>query len=277
MYRTAGRRSDSGAQTMASSNRWIGGLIRVRIVYLYQYFTTPEIGGGTRAYEFARRWVAAGHEVFVLCLDPEPRPANAPAGWRRTEVEGINVLSIPVQYSNSLSPKDRLKVFGEYAVSAAKLARKLHPDVIYATSTPLTIALPAIAATAGSSTPYVFEVRDVWPDVPIAMGYLENPVLRAAAKQLERAAYSRASHVVALAPGMKADIVAKGVPDSKVSVIPQGCDVGLFTDADGSRVRAEHDWLRERQLVLYAGTMGRPTDSATWWSWPPPCSTSTLR
>lgn len=232
----------------------------MRIVYLYQYFTTPEIGGGTRAYEFARRWVAAGHEVFVLCLDPEPRPAEAPQGWRRTIVEGINVVSIPVHYSNSLSPKDRLKVFGEYAVSAAQLARRLHPDVIYATSTPLTIAIPAIAATAGTGTPYVFEVRDVWPDVPIAMGYLENPMLREAAKQLERAAYARASHVVALAPGMKADIVAKGVPDAKVSVIPQGCDVGLFVGADGARVRERYAWLADRQLVLYAGTMGEAND-----------------
>ena len=223
----------------------------MKIVYLHQYFSTPHEGGGTRSYEFSRRWGAEGHEVHVLRAGSHVRRGR----WDQTTIEGISVHTLGLEYSNRMSFSRRLAAFSGYALRAGSRVLDLEPDVVYATSTPLTVAVPALQARR-RGIPYVFEVRDLWPDVPVAMGYLGNPVLRAAAYRLEATAYWRSTRIVALAPGMRDDIVAKGVPGSKVSVIPQGCDTELFNSADPSRVRAEHPWVGEGPMVLYAGTVG---------------------
>ncbi len=226
----------------------------MRIAYLHQHFVTPAQGGGTRSYEFARRWALAGHEVHVLRSGSfEP---SGHRGWAVSDVDGITVHSLAVDYSNKMSVTRRLTAFAAYAAAASVRARALKPDVIYATSTPLTVAIPALAGSAGRGAPYVFEVRDQWPDVPIAMGYLRNPALRTAAIWLERLAYRRSSHIVVLAPGMKSDIEAKGVPGDKISVIPQGCDVGIFQGASAMEVRRAHPWLGQGPVFLYAGAIG---------------------
>jgi glycosyltransferase involved in cell wall biosynthesis len=103
----------------------------------------------------------------------------------------------------------------------------------------------------------VFEVRDLWPAVPIAIGALRNPLLKAAARWLERFAYRHAAHVVALAPGMAAEIVATGYPAERVTVIPNGCDLDVFAgEAGGPELRERTPWLGERPLVVFAGTFG---------------------
>lgn len=227
----------------------------VRIVYLHQYFATPDQGGGTRSYEFARRWVRAGYEVHVLRVGA---PAGSSSrGWAVTEVEGISVHTLALAYSNKMGFYRRLAAFAGYAASAAGRARRLRPDAIYATSTPLTVAVPALAASSAGGAPYVFEVRDLWPDVPIALGYLKNPILRKAAVSLEKLAYKRSAHIVALAPGMKDDIVTKGVPPSKISVIPQGCDSYMFRSANPGQVHADNPWLGAGPVFTYAGAIGQ--------------------
>lgn len=227
----------------------------MRIVYLHQYFLTPDMAGSTRSFEMARRLVAAGHEVHMVTTDQRTRTGGF--AWRSSEESGIRVHWAAVAYGNEMGFARRVLAFLKFAAMAAGKAVSLRPDVIFATSTPLTIAIPAIAASRWKRVPFVFEVRDMWPDVPIAMGLLRNPVLVGLAKWLELTAYRRAAHVVALAPGMKEDIVSKGIPRDKVSVIPNGCDLDLFS---GSRAepspRDEYSWLGRRKLVLYAGSIG---------------------
>jgi glycosyltransferase involved in cell wall biosynthesis len=225
----------------------------VRIVYLHQYFTTPAQAGATRSYEFARRWAAAGHDVHVVTSD---RTATG-TGWRVETVEGCTVHAFTVPYDNTMGARARIRAFVRFALAAAARARSLRPDVVYATSTPLTIALPALGATLGRPVRYVFEVRDLWPDVPVALGYLGNPVLRRAAYALEMLAYRRAAHVVALAPGMREDILDKGIAADKVDVVAQGCDTELFVGLDTAALRAREPWMAGRRLVLFAGTLGR--------------------
>lgn len=227
----------------------------MRIAYLHQYFTSPELGGGTRSYEFATRWVGAGHEVHVLRIGEHLGPSST--AWRVDVIEGVHVHTLDLKYSNEMGFVRRLGAFAGYALAATRRLPKISPDAVYATSTPLTVALPALASRLLRRTPFVFEVRDLWPDVPIALGYLSNPILRAAALWLERSAYRKASHVVALAPGMKADIEAKGIPGDKISVIPQGCDTRLFEGADPDRARESLPELGDGRVYLYAGAIGQ--------------------
>jgi glycosyltransferase involved in cell wall biosynthesis len=230
----------------------------VRIVYLHQYFVTPEMSGGTRSYELARRLVAAGHQVDMVTADANARGAN---GWRITEEAGIRVHWAGVPYDNRMGRLGRLLAFVRFAWRATWRASRLPGDVVFATSTPLTIAIPGMLAAAVRRRPFVFEVRDQWPDVPIAIGALRNPIAIGLARALERLTYRRARQIVALAPGMREDIIAKGVSGEKVTVIPNGCDLGLFgvDESVALRVRTAHNWLGERPLVR--GRTGRGTRS----------------
>lgn len=230
----------------------------MRILYLHQYFTTPAMPGATRSYEMGRRLVALGHEVVMITSQREPAGLY-PSGWFVTEESGIEVHWLPVPYSNRMAYGDRLKAFAHFAWAAGRRAAQLGGDVVLATSTPLTIALPGIYAARRTGAPMVFEVRDLWPTVPIALGALRSPLSIAAARRLERLAYSRSARVVALSPEMKAGVVAAGYPAERVSVIPNGCDLEAFEigPAEGLALRRSYEWLGERPLVVYTGTLGQ--------------------
>jgi glycosyltransferase involved in cell wall biosynthesis len=114
-------------------------------------------------------------------------------------------------------------------------------------------------AALRSRVPFVFEVRDLWPELPIAMGALKSSLSIAAAKWLEALAYRRACHIVALSPGMKQGIIERGVEPQRVTVIPNCCDFDMFDvpPSEGRNFRGRHGWLGKRPLVVYCGTLGR--------------------
>ena len=228
----------------------------MKITYLHQYFHTPDVPGSTRSFEMARRFVARGHEVNLITSD---RHAEAGSGWRVSEEAGIHVHWLPVPYSNEMSTRERIGAFFKFARGAAQKAAHLPTDLVFASSTPLTIALPAVWAAKRHRVPMVFEVRDLWPELPIAMGALKGAPTIYTAERLERFAYRNAAHVIALSPGMKAGVVKTGYPAARVHVIPNSCDLALFDvpASVGKTFRAQHDWLGERPLVVYVGTMGQ--------------------
>ncbi len=228
----------------------------MRLIYIHQYFNTPDMPGITRSYEMARRLVAAGHRVEMITTD---RTSDRFKGtWRITDEAGIRVHWTPVSYANAMAYGDRIHAFFRFAWRAARRAAELSADCVFATSTPLTVALPAVYAARRQRIPMVFEVRDLWPKVPIAMGALRSPVAKRAAFWLEQFAYRNATHIVALSPDMKAGITAAGYPEGSVTVIPNSCDLELFdVDAsEGMALRRRYDWLGTRPLILYAGTIG---------------------
>lgn len=231
----------------------------MKIIYLHQYYTSPEMAGGTRSYEMARRMVAAGHEVHMVTSYREEDDSRL--DWFQTNEAGIQVHWYPVPYSNHMSFFQRLKAFYSFALAARKKALQLDADIVFATSTPLTIALPAVPAARKKSVPMVFEVRDLWPEMPIAVGALKNPLLRFAARRLEHWAYHNAEAVVALSPGMKSGVLRTGYPAEKVAVIPNSSDnvEFKFNAEAGARFREQREWLGDRPLLVYAGTFG-PTN-----------------
>jgi glycosyltransferase involved in cell wall biosynthesis len=217
----------------------------MQILYLHQFFITRAGVGGTRSYEFARRFVARGHRVRMVT-----------AGDGHSTVDGIDVVGVPGAYSDYMSAtassdRERMLAFARFAAAATAAAlRGPRPDVIYATSPPLTIAVPALAAAARWRAPLVFEVRDLWPEAPIQMGALANPRLRRGARSLEREVYKRARRVIALSPGIRDGVIGAGVPAGKVVLVPNASDLDLFQPAHPP----------ERFLVSYFGTMGEAND-----------------
>jgi len=228
----------------------------MKIIYLHQYFNTPQMSGGTRSYEMARRFVAAGHEVHMITSSREKN--NNASGWVEEIIDGIHVHWLAVPYSNNMDFKARILTFLKFAVASGVKACKVGGDVIFATSTPLTIALPAIYAARRLKKPMVFEVRDLWPELPIAVGMLKNPVLKKAAKWLERFAYKNADHVIALSPGMAEGVIKSGYTPDRLHVIPNSCDINFFQvpENEGQNFLNNHQELQGGPLILYAGTLG---------------------
>ncbi|VXB26289.1 glycosyltransferase family 4 protein [Frigoribacterium sp. 9N] len=229
----------------------------MKIVYLHQYFKTPKENGGVRSYHFARALTSRGHDVHVVTSD------TAPAGRLGTShevVDGIDVHRIAVAYDNTMGVSRRVVAFIHFALSSAKLARRLRADVVVATSTPLTIAIPAMWAVAGRRhARFVFEVRDLWPEVPIAMGYLKNPFMVRAARWLERRTYDRADRIIALSHGMADGVARAGGERQKLAVVPNIADIETFQAVDSAQKTVLDDIpaLGRRPIALYCGTFGR--------------------
>lgn len=186
-------------------------------------------------------------------------PAPVKAGkWFETTEDGIHVHWVVNPYSNHMSYAERIRSFIRFAHKSSTKAARLGGDVVFATSTPLTIAIPALYAKWRNRIPMVFEVRDLWPEGPIAIGALKNRFAIAMARWLERRAYFGAQHVVALSPDMRKGVAATGYPSPQISMIPNSSDVELFRvpSEAGKEFLAEHPHLAGGPLVVYAGTLG---------------------
>ncbi|MFQ1702711.1 glycosyltransferase family 4 protein [Loktanella agnita] len=227
----------------------------MKVLYFHQYFNTPKMAGGTRSYEMARRLIAAGHEVHIITTWREPTHKN---DWWHETIDGIDVHWLPVKYSNTMSYTSRIAAFFKFAVKAGQRGCRIGGDLVFATSTPLTIILPGFRAARKLRAPLIFEVRDLWPELPIAMGALKNPLTRWLALRLERFAYTRSDRIIALSQGMADGIAQAGYPKDKIIIIPNGCDLDLFAEPKiaATQFRANHPELGTGPIVLYAGTFG---------------------
>jgi glycosyltransferase involved in cell wall biosynthesis len=231
----------------------------MKIIYLHQYFLVPSEAGGTRSWELARRLAAAGHEVAMISTDMSVDRSS----WTVERAGGFEIHRIGVRYDNTLGYRQRLAGFTRFATAAGPRARSIGGDVVFATSTPLTITIPGVFAARALRVPLVFEVRDLWPGSPIELGLLDNPAMIVAARAVERLAYREAAHIVTLSPGMRDGVLAAGVDPATVSMIPNACDFELFDVGPelGLRWRAEHAWLGDRPLLAYTGTLGTLNDA----------------
>jgi len=233
----------------------------MHIAYVHQYFATPNGSTGTRSYEFARRWVAAGHRVTMLTSTAQLTPADVPNGDldRRSEFEikGIRVIALPVKYSQQMGRLSRIVAFLRFMwTSTWTLLRLPDVDLVFATSTPLTVGIPALVRQCLRRTPFVFEVRDLWPEIPYELGYLPGGPILWFLRWFERCVYRSASKIVALSPGMRDGVVSAGVPHDQVVVVPNCCDTERFRpDIDGTVVRNARGW-EGRFVCVHIGAIG---------------------
>lgn len=178
-------------------------------------------------------------------------------GMRRGVVDGIDVIELYLPYSNADRFLKRAGTFLRFMLRSTGIALSHSCDLVFATSTPLTVAVPGILAALGRHRKFVFEVRDLWPELPREMGVITNPVVLAAMGLLESIAYRTADACVALAPGI-AEGIRRKVPNSKIAVIPNGSDLVSHNDLMPlSPVLANTlDRLRGKQVCVFTGAHG---------------------
>ncbi len=226
----------------------------MKILYLYQHFVLPEKSGITRTYEFARRLCAMGHEVHLIASDENQKDIKiAPY---ETLNSGIHIHWLPIPYHNRLSFFKRILAFSKYIIGALKCGRALQFDLVYVSSPPLTATLPAVFLAKTRKVPLVLEVRDLWPDLPIVFKALRDPLSKKLAKAIERFAYRKATHVIALSPGIQRAVSARGVPSKNITFIPNSCDIDSFNSQSNASIHLPPNIRSEDSIILYPGTLG---------------------
>lgn len=223
----------------------------MRLLYIHQYFKFPDQSGGTRSYDLATSFVKRRINVSVISSMTDNEGAKGK--WTEFEREGIKFYMFNCPYNNKMSFKDRIKAFISFMWHATIKAQKINCDCILATSTPLTIAVPALLRKWVKKTPFIFEVRDVWPEVPIKMGFIKNEFVIKLLYLFERIIYKNAFTIIPLSTGMDINI-KKRYPNNKSIVIPNISEVSRFSEIK------EHVKLNllldGKKVILYAGTFG---------------------
>ncbi len=213
----------------------------MRVLYYHQHFSTRGGSTGIRSYEFARRLVARGHGVTMVCGSYKGGDTGLSGpfagGMRRGTVDGIEVIELALPYSNHDGFLRRSSQFARFALRSSRIALTESYDLVFATSTPLTAGIPGILARLLRGKPFVFEVRDLWPELPRAMGVIRNPIVLAGMSVLEWASYRAADRCIGLSPGIAAGIARRGVAKERIAMIPNGCDLDIFATAAGDAWR----------------------------------------
>lgn len=239
----------------------------MKILIIHQFYLQPGQPGGSRFNEFARLWSEAGHEVTVLAgslnYATGETPEHLRGHWLKEEQDGqVKVLRCHVPSSYSKSFRGRMWAFFAYTLSASSgVLVSERPDIIIATSPPLVAAIPGWLASRfrWSKVPWIFEVRDLWPESAVTTGVLsEKSPLTRVLYGLERLAYRSASRINVLTPAFQKNIAQRGLaPNNKIVFVPNGADTGAFTPGErDNHVRQKYNW-GDRFVVMYTGAHGR--------------------
>ncbi len=225
----------------------------MNILYLHQYFNTPSMPGSTRSYEFAKRLVARGDTVHMVTTNWQGKSKLS-----FTNESGINVYWAPIPYANKMNFLRRIWAYLGYVWFSFIIGHKLNYDLIIASSTPLTIAIPALWLKRAKRAKMIFEVRDLWPQLPIAIGALKSPIMIKIAQFLEKKAYAGSEKVIALSIGMNS-VLKERVPSNKISVVTNLSDRKNFkvSDQKGINFRKNYPGISNHPLIVYTGVFGR--------------------
>lgn len=228
----------------------------MKVLYFHQHFTTPALGGATRSYEFARRLIERGHTVTMVC--GEMAKLNLPkTGVRnvyRGDVDGIDVIQISLPYSNKDGIAKRAITFLKFAWKGVRVALHEDYDLLFSTSTPLTAGIPGIVMKWFRKKAFVFEVRDLWPELPKALG-MKNPVLLWGMRVLEKWSYLKADGSIGLSPGICEGIAKRSQRGKKIRMIPNGCDLNIF--CPGNREDLDLPGIKSTdQVAVFTGAHG---------------------
>ncbi|WP_339141595.1 glycosyltransferase family 4 protein [Pseudoalteromonas galatheae] len=230
----------------------------MKVLYFHQHFSTPKGSTGIRSYEMATRLIKHGHTVTMVCGSYGGGETGLTGqfinGRREGKVDGIDIIEFDLAYSNKDGFVKRASTFLKFALKSIGIALTHKYDVVFATTTPLTAGIPGMFARWLRFKPFVFEVRDLWPELPKEMGVIKNPIILSAMSVLEWCSYRSAHRCIGLSPGIVDGIKKRGIKASKIELVPNGCDLNIFaneTNAWRPEGVAESDLL-----AIFTGTHG---------------------
>ncbi len=244
----------------------------MKILFVSQYYP-PEMGApAVRVCGLSRLWAAAGHEVTVLTGFPHHPTGVVPKAyrgwpWVRTEDDaGVRVLRVPIFATPNSGVVKRSLSYLSFAASAGLLGPLLggRPDVVVATSPQFLTAVAGLEIAALKRVPFVFEVRDLWPQSIVEVGALPggHPAILAM-ELLERRLYACADRIVVVSEPFVGELAARGVDPGKVSVVTNGVDLERFHPMPQENDVRDELGLTGKFVAMYVGTHGMAHGLAT--------------
>ncbi len=222
----------------------------MHILYIHQYFKTPEEGGAIRSYYLAQGLVKKGHKVSMITAHNSP-------GYVRRLIDGIHVHYLPVRYEQSWGFLKRSWAFLLFVYHACRFAVQFkNAEVCYVTSTPLSVGLIALYLKKKLSIPYYFEVRDLWPEAPIQLGYVKSSLLISLFRWFEKEIYRGANGIVVLSPAILKH-VRQLVPTQQVLLIPNLSACDFFRKTEKNPYHEFQFDAEGKFVVSYFGAVGK--------------------
>src|SRR5690606_10978801 len=228
------------------------------LIYIHQYFKFPDEPGGTRSSDFSKVFLERGLQVEVVTTTSDKKYQSS-RGWVTVNKDGLIVHYIYLPYSNEFSYAKRALIFLQFIWLSTFKVLGLNGDLVLATSTPLTIAVPALIKKWIGKTPFIFEVRDVWPEAVIAIGAIKNKWLQKLLYGVEKLIYKNAIAIAQLSTDMQKSIVSRyhQFKNKTNIVIENIAEINRFQNT--SEVIDLHKIVgfQPRFSVLYGGTFGK--------------------
>ena len=225
-----------------------------KILYIHQYFKTPYEPGATRSYWIAQAMIKKGYDVTMLTSKN-----NLKSIYVKEKIDGINVIYFGINYDQKMNIFSRFISFLKFMIISTVYSLSLkNISLLYATSTPISVGIPALINKKLRNIPYIFEVRDLWPEVPIQMGAIKNKFLIFILKKFEKSIYQNAKHIIALSPGMKNGI--NNLFKSKISVFPNMSKIDLFSKKTYEKEFKNLGLNKNNFNVVYFGSIGLAND-----------------
>src|SRR5271154_6968131 len=238
----------------------------MKILYVSQYFP-PEMGApAARAAELSRHWARSGHEVTVLTGFPNHPTGAVPPEYRRKfrhliaheQTGGVSVVRTWLLPFPNRKAHERILNYSSFCASAASTGLFLsRPDVVIAPSPQLLVGLSGWWLARSKRVPFVFEVRDLWPESLVAVGMGgSNSLLHKSLAKIAGFLYRHSDRVVVVTPAFQDYLVDHwAVPRKTISVIENGVETQLFAPQPATDRRRELG-AQGRFVVAYIGTMG---------------------
>jgi len=234
----------------------------MRILFLSHYFPPEGNAPASRVHAMTRRWVEAGHEVTVITCAPNVPDGKVYDGYRnrlcqREVIDGVEVIRVWTYLAANKGTARRIANFVSYMVTATlRGAFERRPDVLIATSPQFFCGWAGVLLGRLKAVPFVLEVRDLWPESIEAVGAMSNRKALALLERMEDWLYRAAKHIVTVGPGYRQRLLEKGVPDAKLSVIPNGVETRAYQPRPKDAALEAEFGLGGRFVCAYIGTIG---------------------
>jgi glycosyltransferase involved in cell wall biosynthesis len=234
----------------------------VHILFLTDNFP-PEVNApASRTFEHAREWVTKGHQVTIITCAP-----NFPKGrvfegyknklWQSEDVDGIRVIRVWSYITGNEGFAKRILDYQSYMITsflASIFVRRV--DVVVGTSPQFFTACAAWATAAVKWKPFVFELRDIWPESIRAVGAMKESKALDAFEKVELFLYRRAKAIVSVTHSFKDNLVRRGIDGEKIHVVTNGVDTSRFSPRPKDPELASRLGLSGKFVAGYIGTHG---------------------
>jgi glycosyltransferase involved in cell wall biosynthesis len=232
----------------------------MKLLYVHQYFVTNEGSSGTRSYDVSKYLVEMGHQVTMVCGLHDYSTQKCPKWWQPFAIEtidGIKLVTCNAYYSNKQKVPARLMAFVKFAILATwACLRERGVDLIFPTSTPLTVGIPGRIAAALKRVPYVFEVRDLWPEDLLAADRIKPGLQYRVWGWLERFSYAKARRILLVSRGFHDRLLERGFAPERLETVLLGADGRLFEGVKPDEEYLAAHGLSGKTLAVYTGAHG---------------------